>query len=109
MNDSLPARAHVEVVLAAVVAAAVIFCTAAVPAWVVPWTAHATKNNNKIQEHVSYWFSESRLPKVSVSRRRNVHSGKYVLLGVLRRRQCQSRKKTYSKVACIFCVSVVFF
>jgi len=45
MNDSLPARAHVEVVLAAAVAAAVIFCTAAVPAWVVPWTAHATKNH----------------------------------------------------------------
>ena len=47
MNYSLPARAHVEVVLAAAVAAAVIFCTAAVHAWVVPWTAHATKNNNK--------------------------------------------------------------
>ena len=40
-----------------------------------------------------YWFSESRLPKVSVSRRRNVHSGKDVLLGVLRRRQGQSRNK----------------
>ncbi len=85
MNYDLPARAHVEVVLAAAVAAAVIFCTAVVHAWVAPWTAHATKNN-------LYLFSESRLPKVSVSRRRNVHSGKDVLLGVLRRRQGQSRK-----------------
>ena len=58
---------------------------------------------------VFYWFSESRLPKVSVSRRRNVHLGKDVLLRVLRRRQGQSRKKTLSKVACAFCVSVVIF
>ena len=97
-----------EVVLAAAVAAAVIFCTAVVHAWVVPWTAHATKNN-KNKNIVFYVFSESRLPKVSVSRRRNVHSGKDVLLGVLRRRQGQSRKKTHSKVACVFCVSVVIF
>ncbi len=57
---------------------------------------------------VFYRFSESRLPKVSVSRRRNVHLGKDVLLGVLRRRQGQSRKNTLLKVACAFCVSVVF-
>ena len=107
MNYSLPARAHVEVVLAAAVAAAVIFYTAGVHAWVVPWTTHATKNNKT--SIVFYWFSESRLPKVSVSRRRNVHSGKDVLLGVLRRRQGQSRKKTHSKVACVFCVGVVIF
>ncbi len=61
------------------------------------------------QNIVFYWFSESRLPKVSVSRRRNVHLGKDVLLGVLRRRQGQSRKKALSKVACAFCVSVVIF
>ena len=62
-----------------------------------------------VKNVVFYWLSESRLPKVSVSRRRNVHSGKDVLLGVLRRRQGQSRKKTHSKVACVFCVSVVIF
>ncbi len=37
-----------EVVLAAAVAAAVIVCTAVVHAWVVPWTAHATKHNQNI-------------------------------------------------------------
>ena len=98
-----------EVVLTAAVAAAVIAGTAVVHAWVVPWTAHATQNNknNNKKNSVFYLFSESRLPKVSVSRRRNVHSGTDVLLVVLRRRQGQSRKKTHSKVACVFCVSVV--
>ena len=95
-----------EVVLAAVVAAAVIFRTAAVHAWVVPLTAHATKNNQNILCFMC--FLRAGFQKYAFRVGETYIQEKMCCSGCSAGVRARAATKTHSKVACAFCVSVVF-